>query len=526
MTGCKQIIGYSDQAAGDIVFQGVNPATGIETTHRFYKATADEAALAATKAAAAFHLYSRKSGEEKAVFLERIAEDILAIGEELIKTCTEETALPPARIEGERGRTVNQLRMFAALVREGSWVDARIETAIPDRQPVPKPDLRYMQVALGPVLVFGASNFPLAFSVAGGDTASALAAGCPVVVKAHSAHPATSWLVGKAIRTAAQKCNMPDGVFSLLFGDGPTTGMELVKHPAIKAVGFTGSYKAGKALFDAAAARPEPIPVYAEMGSLNPVFILPGAMKERGETIAIGFAGSVTLGTGQFCTNPGLLICQQPDSAFVEKIKQAFEQTAGGSMLSETIYQAYQKGVQAHQGIAGVEPLAAGQATAGCNPAVPQLLKTSGRTFIAEKILQEEIFGPASILIDVPSRNELLDIARSLSGHLTVTLHGTDEDFRAYSELLPILQQKAGRIVINGFPTGVEVCSAMVHGGPFPATTDSRSTSVGTAAIYRFTRPVCFQNMPSYLLPPELQHKNVMGINRLINGKADNKDLI
>ncbi|RXK61586.1 aldehyde dehydrogenase (NADP(+)) [Lacibacter luteus] len=522
-----QIIGFNTSIEGTETFYSLNPASGANNEYVFPKATKEEVNTAAEKAAAAFQLYYKKSGEEKASFLEAIAEEISNTGVHLITVCSSETGLPPARIESERGRTVNQLKMFAALLREGSWVDARIDTAIPDRAPVPKPDIRYIQIAIGPVVVFGASNFPLAFSVAGGDTASALAAGCPVIVKAHSAHPATSSIIGKAIQTAAINTNMPDGVFSLLFGDGPAAGMELVKHPDIKAVGFTGSYKGGKALYDAAVSRPEPIPVYAEMGSSNPVFILPQAMNERGAAIAAGYAASITLGVGQFCTNPGLLFYKENESKFKNILKLEFEKANGGVMLAPAIYHSYTKAVEQQLHVNGVVQLATGAAAKGneSNYATPVLLATSSETFNNNPELSEEIFGPASITINTTGKKEMIEIAKKLSGHLTATIHGTEDELEEYKDLIHILEQKVGRLVINGFPTGVEVCSAMVHGGPFPATTDSKHTSVGTAAINRFTRPVCYQNMPDALLPAELRNKNTLGIWRLINGVRTNKDV-
>ncbi len=522
----KQIIGLEMRADVAGQFSPVNPATREKLSYNFYKATATVVDLAAQKAAEAFQQYRKKSGAEKASFLESIADEIMAIGEELVTLCCSETALPVGRIQGERMRTINQLKMFATLLREGSWVDARIETALPGRTPVPKPDLRYMQIALGPVVVFGASNFPLAFSVAGGDTASALAAGCPVIVKAHPAHPATSWLIGKAIQAAALKTAMPDGVFSLLFDDGIEVGMQLAVHPAVKAIGFTGSFKGGKALFDAAVKRSVPIPVYAEMGSTNPVFILPGAMKERGDEIAAGFSGSVTLGIGQFCTNPGLLIYENETPDFSEKVTTAFSKTAGGSMLTENILKAYRGGIEEHLKIKGVEQIAAGSPNDTEHNAQPLLMKINSQTLQEHPGLSEEIFGPVSVLVSASSKADLLAIAKNLSGHLTATVHGTDQDLADNKELLDVLEQKVGRLVINGFPTGVEVCSAMVHGGPFPATTDSRSTSVGTAAIYRFTRAVSYQDMPQSLLPAELRDTNELGIFRLVNGATTNQPVV
>ncbi len=517
----KQIIGFEMVAGGKDSFHSFNPATGEKLSYQFTKATSEEVNRAAEQAANAFQIYRKKSGIEKAIFLEAIAEAINALGDQLIDLCCEETALPKARIEGERGRTVNQLKLFATLLRDGSWVDARIETADPARTPIPKPDIRYMEIGLGPVVVFGASNFPLAFSVAGGDTASALAAGCPVIVKVHSAHPATGELVGRAIQKAAKLTNMPDGVFSLLHGDGKDVGIQLVKHPAVKAVGLTGSFTAGKALFDAAVNRDVPIPVYAEMGSTNPVFILPEAMRERGDKIAAGFSTSVTLGVGQFCTNPGILIHEKIAGAkeFTSQLENEFRKTSGGVMLTETIFNAYGRGLAHHAGLDGIEVLAVGNEINQNFGAKPILFKTTSSTFAKVHELAEEIFGPTSLVVEATSKEEILNLAKNLSGHLTATVHGTDKDLMAHKDLLDILEQKVGRVVINGFPTGVEVCHAMVHGGPFPATTDGRSTSVGTASIHRFTRPVCYQGMPSDLLPAELKNENPLNVWRLVNGQ-------
>jgi len=516
----KQLIGFEVLAEGKESFQSYNPALGTKLDYHFFKATDREVNLACKKAEEAFQVYRKKSGVDKAAFLEAIAEEIKALGEQLIDTCCAETALPQGRIEGERGRTVNQLLMFAGMLREGSWLDARIETADSSRTPVPKPDIRYMHVGLGPVVVFGASNFPLAFSVAGGDTASALAAGCPVIVKVHSAHPATGELVGKAIQRAAKKSRMPDGVFSMLHGDGAVVGTLLVKHKSIKAVGLTGSFKAGKALFDIASRRDEPIPVYAEMGSTNPVFVLPEAMRLNKEKITQGFSASVTLGVGQFCTNPGMLLYENSAGAaeFTCQLKEEFEKTSGGAMLTETIFRSYSQGVAHHAAQPKVEVLANGVRVDGVNRAHPVLFRTNGSALGEHTDLAEEVFGPTSLVVELKSKNEMLAAARSLSGHLTATVHGTEKELAAYQDLLEILEQKAGRVVINGFPTGVEVCHAMVHGGPYPATTDGRSTSVGTASIFRFTRAVCYQSMPQALLPAELQNENPLNIWRLVNG--------
>jgi alpha-ketoglutaric semialdehyde dehydrogenase len=514
----KQFIGFDEHAGGTETFRSTHAATGEQLNYIFHKATQAEVELACEKAGDAFQVYRKKSGVEKAVFLETIAKEIETLGDQLIDICCQETALPKGRIEGERSRTINQLLMFASLLREGSWLDARIELADPLRTPLPKPDIRYMHVGLGPVVVFGASNFPLAFSVAGGDTASALAAGCPVIFKAHSAHPATAELVARAIREAARKTKMPDGVFSLLHGEGSIVGMQLVKHKLIKAVGLTGSFTAGKALFDAAVKRDQPIPVYAEMGSTNPVFVLPQAMEKNYEAIAKGFAASVTLGIGQFCTNPGMMMYQRDGVSdnFIASVKTEFENTSGGAMLTDTIFKSYTQGISRHK--AEMDVLALGREVEMNNSAHPVLFKTTADVLERHPQLAEEIFGPTSTLIEMKSKDEMLSAARNLSGHLTATVQGTEEDLVAHQDLLDILSQKVGRIVINGFPTGVEVCSAMVHGGPFPATTDGRSTSVGTAAIFRFTRAVCLQNMPQALLPPELRDENPLGIWRLVNG--------
>lgn len=523
-----QIIGFEHSGQGTEQFYSFNPVTQTNNDYSFLKATSDEINRAVTKAATSFQAYRKKSGIEKASFLTAIADGILNAGDELVTVCSSETALPPARIEGERMRTVNQLKMFAALVTEGSWVDARIDTALPERTPVPKPDLRFMQIPLGPVVVFGASNFPLAFSVAGGDTASALAAGCPVVVKAHPAHPATSSIIGKIIQSAAQHTNMPDGVFSMLYDNGIEAGMQLVIHPLVKAVAFTGSYQAGMSLYNAAVNRPEPIPVYAEMGSTNPVFILPEAMKMRGAEIAAGYAAAVTLGVGQFCTNPGMLVYQNSNDDFKLSLQLAFEKTSGGVMLTPNILNAYKSKLQKHLAIPGVEHFAsAASAVADTgNTAVPVLLTVDNKVFSNQPLLSEEIFGPSSTVILVDTKKDMLAIAENLSGHLTATVHGSDEELAEYKELLDILELKAGRVIINGFPTGVEVCSAMVHGGPFPSTTDSKTTSVGTKAIDRFTRPVCYQNMPQSLLPAALKNNNSLHIFRLINGERTNRSIV
>ena len=520
----KQIIGFETSAKGAERFYGINPANGSQLPGEFINATEEEVNVAVEKASTAFGIYRKKTGKEKAAFLEAIAAEIESTGDALIDICMLETGLPKARLVGERGRTVGQLRLFAALLKEGSWVNARIDTALPERQPLPRPDLRQIQIPLGPVVVFGASNFPLAFSVAGGDTASALAAGCPVIIKAHPAHPGTSEVVAKAIQRAAEATNMPDGVFSLLQTNGFAVGMALVKHPLVKAVGFTGSFAGGKALFDAAAQRQEPIPVYAEMGSINPVFVLPGAMEKNRNGIAENYSASVTLGVGQFCTNPGIMLIQKNEQAseFIDLVKDQFSKAVGGVMLNERINSSYKKAVDRHKTVKGVEVLAAAKTEDGFAFGEPILFRTKAEVFLSEHQLSEEIFGPASVIVEADSKEKFLEVARQLHGHLTATVHGTEEDLLAYADLLEILEQKVGRVVINGFPTGVEVSHAMVHGGPFPATSDGRSTSVGTTAIYRFTRPVCYQNYPQQLLPDELKNENPLQVWRLVNGEWTN----
>lgn len=515
-----QYIGFEKklQSEGE-TFSAYNPATGESLSPRFSNARSEEINEAIEKAERAFRIYRNVAGSAKAEFLETIAEEIMALGDDLLHRCNQETGLPLPRLQGERGRTIGQLKMFANILREGSWVDARIDTALPDRQPLPRPDLRSMQVALGPVGIFGASNFPLAFSVAGGDTVSALAAGCPVIVKAHPAHPGTSDLVAQAILLAAQKCNMPDGIFSMVQGVSNAVGMAIVSHPLIKAIGFTGSYRGGKALYDEAQKRPEPIPVYAEMGSVNPVFILPDALESKLEAIAQGLFASVTLGVGQFCTNPGLAFVMDTayQAPFREALSAHFRSAVAGTMLTQGIYQNYHSGIAQFSKQNEVELLAAGTPTEGPFQGVPSLFATKVNNWLQNPLLEEEIFGPSTLLITANDKAELLNAVDNLHGHLTATVHGTENDLLSHRELLDSLSRKVGRLLINGFPTGVEVCRSMVHGGPYPATSDARMTSVGGGAITRFTRPLCFQNYPQFLLPEELKNENGLGIMRWVN---------
>lgn len=509
---------------GISTFRARSPLDSTELEPAFHMANELDVDAALRLAGEAFQTYRQTTGAVRAAFLERIGDEIMAIGDALIARAHVETGLPEARLTGERARTVNQLKLFAAVVREGSWVDARIDTAIPDRQPLPKPDVRRMLIPIGPVVVFGSSNFPLAFSVAGGDTASALATGNPVIVKAHSGHPGTSELVAGAVARAVEACGLPPGVFSMLHGAGAVIGMALVRHPLTTAVGFTGSRAAGRALFDAAAARPQPIPVFAEMSSVNPVFILPEAMRERAAKIAEGLKGSVTMGVGQFCTKPGLVfgLGGEPFDAFQATLSGQLEAVAPATMLHAGISAAYHEGLGHATGVTGVAVLArsAQPADATKTQGEAVVARTDSVNFRARPELAEEVFGPYALLISATSLGELEQIARNLDGQLTATVHGTPDDLANAAALLRILEQKAGRLIINGFPTGVEVCPAMHHGGPYPATTDVRFTSVGTAALYRFVRPVCYQDFPSELLPDALRGDNPLGIRRMVDGKV------
>ncbi len=504
-------------------FRAVSPLDSSPIAPEFYRAGAKEADAALELAEAAMAVFGQTTGAERAAFLERIAGEIIALGDALISRAHQETGLPEARLIGERARTAGQLCLFAQIAREGSWVDARIDTAIPDRQPLPKPGLRRMLVPIGPVVVFGSSNFPLAFSVAGGDTASALATGNPVVVKAHSGHPGASELVAGAVRRAVEACRLPAGVFSMLHGVGKDLGQALVRHPLTRAVGFTGSRKAGRALFDAAAARPEPIPVFAEMSSVNPLFILPGALRERASRIAEGLRASMTSGVGQLCTKPGLVFGVRGAGwdEFQDVLARSLEAVAPATMLHAGIWQSYYDGLTQVSATPGIELVARSKETADAKQTHGQavVMRTDLANFLNRRELAGEIFGPFALTISAPSLDELQTAARSLEGQLTATVHGTSEDLAQARPLLRLLERKAGRLIINGFPTGVEVCPSMHHGGPYPSTTDVRFTSVGTAALYRFVRPVCYQDFPQELLPDALKDGNPLGIARLVDGK-------
>jgi len=523
----KNFLARNLSAEGRSVFQSVNPANLEKLGPDFYEATADEINRAVEEAHRAHEIYRQQPPQKIAEFLDQIAQEIMALGDALLKRAEQETALPQARLAGERGRTVNQIKMFADLVRDGSWVEATIDRAQPDRKPLPKPDLRRKLISIGPVVVFGASNFPLAFSVAGGDTISALAAGNPVVVKAHPAHPGTSELAAAAITKAAESSGMPPGVFSMVHGRSPEVSLRLVRHPLVKAVGFTGSLTAGQALFNAAGARPEPIPVYAEMGSTNPVFVLPGALKTDAGSLAESFVQSVTLGVGQFCTNPGLVFGLADDglNAFIQKASEFARAAAPGTLLYQGICERYDEGARRLEKIPGVSVAGKSTASAKAGQAGALLLVTNVETFFDQEALREELFGPASLIVRCHSTTDLERVARELPGQLTATIRGTEDDLANHKPLIDLLNQKAGRLIFNGFPTGVEVCPSMHHGGPYPATTDSHFTSVGTAAIKRFSRPVCFQNFPQSALPADLQDKNSRNIWRMVDSKLTQGDL-
>ncbi len=521
----QSFVGDRLYSGGGEKFRAVSPLDSERLEPAFCAASLGEVEAAMVLAQAAFESFRRTSGEERAIFLERIADEIMALGDPLIQRARLETGLPEGRLTGERARTVNQLKLFAQTAREGAWVDARIDTAIPDRQPVPKPDLRRMLIPIGPVVVFGSSNFPLAFSVAGGDTASALATGNPVIVKAHSGHPGTAELVATAVLKAVAGCRLPAGIFSMLHGAGKIIGVALVKHTFTRAVGFTGSRTAGRALFDAAAARPEPIPVFAEMSSLNPVFLLPEALRERGAKLAAGLQGSMTLGVGQFCTKPGLVfgVGGEGFEVFQRTLADLLEAVAPATMLHGGICEAYHQGLEKVSGVPGTRLLARSKDAPDWRRTQGEALAlvTDAENFRKHPRLAEEVFGPFALLISARTIPEMEEAAGALEGQLTATVHGTADDLRQAAKLLEILEQKAGRLIINGFPTGVEVCPSMNHGGPYPATTDTRFTSVGTAALQRFVRPICYQDFPASQLPDALKDGNPLGLRRILNGRPD-----
>lgn len=500
------LIGGANVRGAAAAFSAINPANGTPMEPRFAGATKEQVEKATALAWEAFAVYKETSLEDRARFLEAIAEGILALGDELVLRAIDETGLPPGRIEGERARTVGQLRLFATEVREGSFRELRFDPADADRKPVAKPDLRLRNVALGPVAVFGASNFPLAFSVAGGDTASALAAGCPVVVKAHSAHPGTSALVGKAVADAVAACGLPSGTFALLFDAGFEVGQALVADHRIRAVGFTGSRRGGTALMKIASERKQPIPVYAEMSSINPVILYPNALRSRGAEIGKTFASSLTLGAGQFCTNPGLIIAIDDAGldAFIESAAAALAGSQAQTMLTGGICEAYREGVARLAASSSVSQVAAGKDGSDYQAAAA-LFETKAAAFLAEPELQEEVFGASGLIVRCRDEADLQKVVESLEGQLTIALHVDAGDIPLASPMIPQLELLAGRLLVNSFGTGVEVSPAMVHGGPYPATSDGRSTSVGTLAIFRFLRPVSYQDFPVDLLPAPLK---------------------
>ncbi|WP_213803509.1 aldehyde dehydrogenase (NADP(+)) [Granulicella sp. dw_53] len=521
LTG-ETLIGSRTVAGTGVAVRGLNPATNEPLEPTFPDSSLEQVNEACELAAKAFDVFRGAPLEKRAALLEFMAEEILAMGDLLIERVMAESGLPRQRLEGERGRTVGQLRLFASVVRDGRFLSATLDSAMPDRKPLPRQDLRMRKIPLGPVAVFGSSNFPLAFSVAGGDTAAALAAGCPIVVKSHPSHPGTSELVGKAIQRAVAKSGLPDGVFSLIHGSAMDVGQMLVKHPAICAVGFTGSRRGGLALVEVAAKRPVPIPVYAEMSSVNPVFLLPSALAARAETIAQGYVDSATLGAGQFCTQPGLVFgIESPEmQSFMTAAGEKLAAKASTPMLNSGIRGAYAKGAETLAKDGALRKIAEGQDAEGVGlTGRPALFVTEAAEFVKNPHLAEELFGPSSIIVLCRNVDEMVAIAEGLEGQLTATLQMDSGDFAAAKRLLPVLERKAGRILANGFPTGVEVGYAMVHGGPFPSTSDGRSTSVGATAIDRFLRPVCYQDIPDELLAPELQDGNPLGVWRLKDGK-------
>ncbi len=485
----------------------------------FQDATPEQIDTAVKEAHIVFQSYKNFSGKKKAAFLRAIADEMEALGDTLVHTAMEESHLPEGRILGERGRTMGQLRMNADLIEEGSWVDARIDTAMPDRKPLPRTDLRKMMVAMGPVVVFGASNFPLAYSTAGGDTASALAAGCPVLVKAHPDHAKTSQLVADCIAKAAKDNGIPAGVFHHVHGNGHEIGSALVQHPLVKAVGFTGSFGGGKALFDLANKRPEPIPVFAEMSSINPVILLPESLEKNYEQTASTLTGSITLSSGQFCTNPGLIIAIENKGLknFISALATGITKVAPEHMLNDGIAKNYykklesalsQKSVTIEAQVEGTEPNGR-----------PVVASVQAEDFLKNPALAEEVFGPFSLIVKCKNLDQLHTVLSNLHGQLTTTIIAEEPELTKHQNIINIIREKAGRIVINGVPTGVEVCPAMHHGGPFPSSTDSRFTAVGRDSIKRFVRPVCFQNFPDSLLPAELKNGNPLAILRLVNNE-------
>lgn len=517
----KNYIGQSRSSNGTITFKTFNPQLNKENGTVFTEATSQEIEEAVSLASLAFKTFRTISGVKKAAFLNTIADEILELDDALLQTYCSETGLPEGRAKGERGRTIGQLRMFANLVLDGSWVEATIDTAQPNREPMPKSDIRKMLVPLGPVVVFGASNFPLAYSTAGGDTAAAFAAGCPVIVKSHPMHAGTGALVASAIIKAAQKTGMPNGVFSNLNSSGIEVGSQLVKHPGVKAVGFTGSIKGGRALYDLAAQREELIPVFAEMGSINPVVILPKALKNRNKSIAKTYASSITLGTGQFCTNPGLLLGIKGEvlSSFIKNLSDEIEKIEPSCMLHPNILGAYESNKQKAISQPDLSVVASYDTAVKSNYARQAITTVEGKTYLENPTLHQEVFGPYSLVVQCENINQLEQIISKFEGQLTGTVIADNNEAAEYPEVISALQNRVGRIIFNGVPTGVEVCPSMNHGGPYPSSTDSRFTAVGIHSIKRWVRPFSYQDWPNNLLPEALKNENPLGISRLVNNK-------
>ncbi len=526
MTG-KNHIGFDLSAEGITTYKTFNPLLNIENEPIYTEASNNEVDRAVALATTAFKEFRTIEASKKAAFLDAIADEILALDDVLVQVYCSETGLPEGRAKGERGRTIGQLRAFAELVREGSWVEAAIDTAQPERTPAPKVDIRKMSIPLGPIVVFGASNFPLAYSTAGGDTAAALAAGCPVIVKSHPMHAGTGELVASAIVNAALKTGMPNGVFSNLNSSGIEVGVQLVKHPGVKGVGFTGSIRGGRALFDLASQREEPIPVFAEMGSVNPVVALPSALRDKGNEWAKQYAGSITLGAGQFCTNPGLIFGIKSTTLdnFIKTLGEEIEQIAPLCMLHPTIHNNYEKGKSILSSQGGVTIAASYEGTVSANYGSQKVITVNGVNFLKNPTLHKEVFGPFSVVVRCADMEELNTIISKLEGQLTGTILGDNTELESSHTLIETLQGRVGRIIFNGVPTGVEVCPSMQHGGPYPASTDSRFGAVGIHSIKRWVRPLSYQNWPDHSLPKELKNSNPLKISRLVNGKST-KDAI
>lgn len=517
-----QLIGNRESAEGGDLFQAINPVTGEALQPAFHESTADEidAALQLAKSAAAFMRDS--NGADRRRLLDAIAEEMEADAEAIKARVGLETGYPQGRLDGEFGRTVGQLRTFGKVAEEGSWVGARIDTAIPERAPLPKPDLRRMAVPVGPVVIFGASNFPLAISVAGGDPASALAAGCPIVTKGHPSHPGSSELVARAVLRAVAKAGFPEGTFAMLQGASNRTGQLLVEHPETRAVAFTGSLRGGRALFDIANARPNPIPVYAEMGSVNPQFVLPGKLEADPAGFAEGLFGSVTLGNGQFCTCPSVVLVPEGEAlvAMTKRYLGLVVESAGAPLLNPGIAGGFERGIAAWESLPGVEVLGKGALDTVQIGAAPVIARVSLQDFAAQReALMEEVFGPSVLLVVCPDAGAYSEASQLFDGQLSASIHGTEEELSAVGGLLSSLADFSGRVCINGFPTGIEVCDSVHHGGPYPASTDAQHSSIGTAGISRWARPVSFQNTPQALLPDALKDSNPLGLMRLVDGE-------